>query len=115
MDTLLAEHVYDEILNRLRGMRESGSLRRAVEAEVWGPAAKNHRPLGPRLGDPCGGCGRPWPCPLIRDLLVSGVLTRDRPAEANLWLQQVPPRQTERRHVPRRGRRRRAARGAARP
>jgi hypothetical protein len=104
MGTLLAEHVYDEILSRLRGMRESGSLRRAVEAEVWGPAARNHRPVGPRLGDPCAGCGAPWPCPLIRDLLVSGILTRDLPFE-------VPPRILEKQHVPRRGRRRTVRRG----
>ncbi|KHL04512.1 hypothetical protein [Sinomonas humi] len=74
MDPLLAEHIYEEILVRLRAAKRSGSLRSSVEAEVWEPAAESHRPSSARVGDPCEGCGQPWPCPVVRDLLRSGVV-----------------------------------------
>lgn len=74
MEALLAEHIYEEILARLSAARRSGSLRESVEAEVWEPAAESHRPSSPRVGDPCEGCGQPWPCPVVRDLLKSGVV-----------------------------------------
>ncbi|WP_138444623.1 hypothetical protein [Sinomonas susongensis] len=74
MEVLPAEHIYAEILARLTAARRSGSLRESVEAEVWEPAAESHRPSTPRVGDPCEGCGEPWPCPVVRDLLKSGVV-----------------------------------------
>lgn len=104
MDALLAEHIYEEILERLSAARRSGSLRSAVEAEVWEPAAENHRPSTPHIGDPCKGCGQPWPCTVVRDLLRSGVVAPLDRMSASLPspVGSVAAAQRSSNHVPRR-------------
>lgn len=63
-----AQPLYQSMLEMVAECGDPVS-RGALSAEMWRPVVQKHSPAGSFVGQPCAGCGDPWPCKTLRDVL----------------------------------------------